>query len=332
MNLDRCAALAVMALFAFSGVCSGQETTLRYVGTLPVNHFITEASETYAKKVAEKTGGKVKIIVHPTSQLYPADAIGAAVATGAVEMGDNITAVWSNSYLAQLMDLPFLIKSPAHAKRAWARDGTLFAAYDEEMSGKGMKTLFVMLLGSGFDLAYNGTGLVSKPDQLKGMKIRSYGLLPARAIRALGASPVAMNPSDMYLAMSQRTIDGAVTALSSIDSRKLYEVSKFATITSSSFIVFPVNINKTKYDALPNSVKQTLLDAGAEVQEAVLQTAVALEGKSLESIKSKGMQIKVLSPGEQREWSEALKPVVAAWEKDAPAQVKKVRMWIESLE
>lgn len=324
------AQMVVIHLIAPWAAAQDKPIVLRYAGTLPITHHISKGQAMFAKLVAEKTGGRVKMETYPASQLYKAHDIVGAVISGAVDIGDNITAVWSKSPVADIMDLPFLIQDAEHARKAWVRDGPLFKAYAADMEKKGMKTLHGMLYGSLFDFSNNGHQLRS-PEDFKGMKIRSYGALAAEAIRALGASPVVLDPAEMYLALQRGTIDGLISGVTSIDQRKLWEVGKYATITSAGFAVFVVNMNTARYHDLPEDVKRAIAAAGAEVQAWSVDESKRQDQISLNFIKEKGVRVYVLNREDREVWGRALEPVTQAWLKRAGKEEREAVEWVRSL-
>lgn len=324
------AQLAAVALLATRATAQDRPIVLRYAGTLPITHHISAGQAMFAKLVGEKTGGRVKIEVYPAGQLYKAHDIVGAVVSGALDIGDNITAVWSKSPVAEIMDVPFLFRDAEHARKAWVRDGPLFKAFSADMEKKGLKTLHVMMFGSLFDFSNNAHQLRS-PKDFKGMKIRSYGALAAEAIRALGAAPVVMDPAEMYLALQRGTIDGLISGVTSIDQRKLWEVGKYATITSAGFAVFAVNVNAARYGSLPDDLKRAIAAAGDEVQAWSVDESKRQDEKSLTFIKEKGVQVHVLTAEEREVWGKTLEPVTQGWLRRASAEEREVLGWVRSL-
>jgi TRAP-type C4-dicarboxylate transport system substrate-binding protein len=257
------------------------EVTLRYAGTQPTSHHNAEGQYMLAKRVKELTHGAVEIEVYPAGQLYKAREIPTAIVSGGADMGFNLTSVWSTDPVSEINDIPFLFKTHEQAAKAWAPDGELFKAFSAKMEAKGMKTIHVMFFGSLFDFGNNERPLV-KTEDFKGMKIRGYGRLAAEGLRALGASPIVMSPGEMYLAIQRGTIDGVITGVSSLKSRKIWEVTKYATITGAAFGVMAVNISKTKWDALSQANKDALLKAGKEVFEWSVGISAARDKEALD--------------------------------------------------
>jgi len=322
--------LGLLAVFFLSlpGYATA-ETVLRYAGTLPTSHHNAEGQYMLSKRVKELTKGEVNIEVYPAGQLYKAREIPTAIVSGGADMGFNLTSVWSTDTVSEINDIPFLFKGHAHAAKAWAQDGELFKAFSEQMASRGMKTVHVMFFGSLFDFGNNKHALVNAAD-FKGMKIRGYGRLAAEGLRALGASPVVMSPGEMYLAIQRGTIDGAITGVTSLKSRKIWEVTKFSTITGATFGVMAVNISKAKWDALPDAHKEALLKAGEEVFKWSVDKSAERDKEALDFIAKNGVKTHVLTAEEKETWSKSFKPAYDAWEKRAGDKEKKLLEWVKA--
>jgi TRAP-type C4-dicarboxylate transport system substrate-binding protein len=305
------------------------ETVLRYAGTLPVTHHLSEAQQTFAELVAEKTNGELRVEVYPAGQLYKAHDIPTAVVTGAIDIGLNLTNVWTRDTISDINDIPFLYRDAEHAKEAWAPDGRLFALYSETLAARQMKPLGVMFFGSLFDFTNIGGPLVS-PEDFEGKKIRAYGALSSEAIRALGGSPTTLDPGEMYLGLQNGTIDGAVTGLTSIDSRKLWEAAEYATIAQAAFGVFAVNMNLSKFNSLTETQQTALMEASQEVFEIIADKSARKDETSLAFLQE-NITVTVLNEEQKAEWSEILEPVVQGWNDRASESEAAVLEWIRGL-
>ncbi len=320
----------LIATTVLAGAASAADVTLRYAGTLPTSHHNAEGQVMFAKRVDELTKGAVEVEVYPAGQLYKAREIPTAIVSGGADMGFNLTGVWSTDPVSEINDIPFLFRDTDHAAKAWASDGPLFKAFADVMATKGMKTVHVMFFGSLFDFGNKGKQLKTGAD-FDSMKIRGYGRLAAEGLRALGASPVVMSPGEMYLAIQRGTIDGAITGVTSLQSRKIWEVVEYATVTSATFGVMAVNISKAKWDSLSDDHKKALLTAGEEVFQWSVGESAKRDKSSLEFITDKGVKTHVLSAEEKSEWKKLFEPAAKSWESRAAAEQKELVAWIEGL-
>ena len=71
--------------------------------------------------------------------------------------------------------------------------------------------------------------------------------------RALGASPTAVDGSEMYAACQTHLVDGTDLPLASIDSFKMYEVQKYASVTNHAWTGYAMVANPDAWNRLPPS-------------------------------------------------------------------------------
>lgn len=330
-KLVRSVIASALAIGVGMSAAQAADITLRYAGTLPTTHHNAEGQTMLAERVAELTDGAIEIEVYPAGQLYGAREIPTAVVSGGADMGFNLTSVWSTDPVSEIPDLPFLFRNHEHAAKAWAPDGELFKAFAAEMDSRGLKTVHVMFFGSLFDFGNNTRPLVKAGD-FDGMKIRGYGRLAAEGLRSLGASPVVMSPGEMYLGIQRGTIDGAITGVTSLETRKLWEVAEYATITGAALGMMAVNMSKEKWESLSPEHQEALMTAGQEVFEWSAKESARRDKSSLDFILDKGMKTHVLSAEEKEAWRELFQPAYDAWQGRASDEHKKLVTWIESIQ
>ena len=317
----------LFANVSFAGSHS-KKIVMKYSGSLPVTHHLTESQNLFAKKVKEKTNGEIEINVFPAAQLYATKAVPSAVATGALEIGYNLFGVWTKDAISEINDVPFLITNYKQAGKAWNNNDRLFKHYTKVMEKRKLKPLGVVIFGSLFDLT-SGKKIVN-PDDFAGMKIRTYSALASESIRALGGSPVTMVPGEMYLGLQNGTIDAAITGLTSIHKRKLWETGNYATIAGAGFGIFAVNMNLDLFNKLSKNHQKALLDSANEVLEWSVTKAEEEDKKSVEFLKSK-INVTVLNADQKKVWANKLEPVKQSWLKKASSEEKKLLNWVASL-
>jgi TRAP-type C4-dicarboxylate transport system substrate-binding protein len=71
---------------------------------------------------------------------------------------------------------------------------------------------------------------LKRPEDWAGLKVRAAGRWQSAQMAAMGASPVATDPAEQYLALQNRTVDCALTAPNLALSLKLYEVARKLTV------------------------------------------------------------------------------------------------------
>ncbi len=315
-------------IFSLLFTTSSFSQTLKYAGTLPIKHHLTESQKLFADKVNEKTNGKLKIEIFPSGQLYKAHEIPSAVATGSVDIGFNLTTVWTKDLISEINDVPFLMVNANQVARAWDRNEKLFKYYSKIMENRQMKTLGVILFGSFFDISSNKK--IVNPEDFNGKKIRTASAISSETIRALGGSPVTMDPAEMYLGLQSGTIDAAITGITSIDQRKLWENSKHVTVAGSAFGVFAVNMNLQTFNKLSKDNQNALMEAAAEVQQWSIERSIKEDSQSEDFLKTKVELIKLNTDQKQR-WINKLEPVKNNWISKANTEEKNIINWVQTL-
>ena len=101
------------------------------------------------------------------------------------------------------------------------------------------------------------------------MKIRSYGELPSETIKALGGAPATLSSGEVYMALQQGTIDGQTSGTTAMYDRKMYDVTKYLTVTNHAFPEFVTAINLKFWNTLSADQKKLIETAAAEVRDDI---------------------------------------------------------------
>lgn len=309
---------------------AGTEATLRFASTLPLTHHVAQAGQMFTDLVNERTEGRVTIEHYPAGQLFAANDMRGAVATGALDMGMVLNGLWSSAAISEIADIPFFLDGYDHANTAFARDGEIFRVYEETLGRTGMKPLFFTNFGSFFDIANNGRQIVA-PADFAGMQIRSPGAMGAQTLEILGASPVVMSPGEMYLGLQRGTIDGASSGVSSFHHRNLWEVAEYVTVTGATMGILAVVVNSAAFDRLSEESQATILEVAAEVQDWSFSRSAEEDEISLNFVTDQGNSVHILSDEERDVLRAALTPVVDGWRARATEAEIAAAEWAEGL-
>ena len=100
---------------------------------------------------------------------------------------------------------------------------------------------------------------IKSPEDFAGLKIRGYSKYSAETIKALGASSVTMGSGEVYMGIQRGTIDGQTSGTTAMRDRKMYEVTKYLTITNHGCPEFLLAINDKSYAKLNDTQKKALM-------------------------------------------------------------------------
>jgi C4-dicarboxylate-binding protein DctP len=111
-------------------------------------------------------------------------------------------------------------------------------------------------------------------------------------------------------------VDAGMTGLTTIPSRKLYEVMDHLTLTNHADVEFMVIINDKVWQGLNDAERGIMAKAAARVEHELRGRIEKEEADSLEFARGK-MKVVALTPQELEAWRKATASVVDVYKKDA---------------
>lgn len=138
--------------------------------------------------------------------------------------------------------------------------------------------------------AYNYMGIkpVLKIEDLKGLRVRGYGL-QVNALPNLGAVPVAIAGPEVYDALNRGTIDGVLYPWSTAVSYSLQEVSKYRTKIDFGAVFGVVAINLDTWNKLDPRAQQIMLDLAKQIPAQFVTTFKTQEAAAVAKLDQKGV-------------------------------------------
>ena len=269
-----------------SAVAQTIELKLGHVGS-PGSLFDLSSIE-FAKRVKEKTGGKVVLQVYGASQLGDDTELMQKVKLGTVDMALPSTVMSSVVPAFGLFEMPYLVKDRDHMKRidkeiVWP---TLVPIAEKA----GYRILATW--ENGFRQITNNLRAIKAPGDLKGIKLRvPKGKWRVRMFQAYGASPSAMGLSEVFVALQTGVMDGEENPLTQIYTSKFQEVQKYLSMTDHVYTPAYVVTSPRKFDALPEALRKQIQEAAQETQAFVYQTGAKMDDELLGKLKQSGMQV-----------------------------------------
>jgi TRAP-type C4-dicarboxylate transport system substrate-binding protein len=293
------------------------QTELRFAHQFPTTHFASKISiEPFAKAVEEKSGGRLRLKVFPAEQLAKAGGLLDAIKNRVADAGFvGVTYVTEKMPLTSVVEIPGLFGD--------VRRG--YGAYEKLMQEElmqlehlpyGVRPLYGAVTPP-YQLVLRKQMQLDDIGALAGLKLRVPGATGALAAEAIGAVPVRLPPSDLYLGLERGTVDGAIQVSASVDSLKLQEVSK--TITTNAgmgTVAFVTFINEDVWQGLPPDLQKVLVEAGAETGAKGAAVFDGVNAKAYKGLEEAGMSVITLSPKVEGQFAERLQAVEKAWLED----------------
>ena len=277
-----------------------------------------QGAQIWSDLVRERTDGRINIKVYPGTSLVQGDQTRefTAIRQGVIDMAVGSTINWSPQVKQlNLFSLPFLMPD--------------YAAIDALVQGEVGKEMFKIIEKAGVvplawgEIGYrqlsNSRQAVSKPEDLKGMKLRVVGSpLYIDTFTALGANPTQMSWADAQPALASGAVDGQENPLSIYTGAKLYDVAqKYLTLWNyvADPLVFVVNreVWESWSEADRKIVREAALEAGKK-EIAIARKGVTPEDPSLlKEIEGHGVTVTSLTEAQHDAFVKVTKPVYDKW-------------------
>jgi TRAP-type C4-dicarboxylate transport system substrate-binding protein len=273
--------------------------TLKLADTFPPTGFVPEMLQSWAKKITERTGGKVRFQFFWSDSLFKQ-------ADGAVNLAAGVAdfARVASTYDPARTQLWMTLDMPFNAKDYWCGMSSSVTTQQEEPNLK--KTFdqlgFMPIMGySSGHFHFLSRQPVEKVSDLKGKRFRSYGGARIKMYELVGISPIFMPYSQIYEAVERGVVDGAEATILLTDSFKHYEIAKNMTIATMGYVLAsPISISMKRWNSFPESLKKIFREVGIEHDQEYSRRMMELEGVKLKEFQDKhGMKVLHLSKEDQ---------------------------------
>jgi len=278
---------------------------LTYSIFFPDPHIQCQTAKAWAAEIEKRTGGKVKITIHPGGTLTAADKCYDGVVNGISDIGMSCFAYTRGRFpLLEGLDLPVGYPDGATATRV---------ATELAMKYKPAEIGDVHLLY----IHAHGPGILAskKPvrtlEDMKGLKVRATGL-STKIVEALGGNPVAMPQPDTYEALQKGVVEATLCPIETLKGWKQGEAINYVTdssnigYTTAMFVI----MNQKSWDKLPADVQQVFTETSREwvAKQGAAWDQADEEGQAF--VKELNREIIELAPEQQALWKERVQPIL----------------------
>ena len=146
---------------------------------------------------------------------------------------------------------------------------------------------------------------IRKPEDIKGVKIRSAGPTFAAMWQHAGASIVSIPSNEVYNALQTGVADATDTSAGSFVSFRLYEQVKCITAPGDNALWFmyePVLMSKKSFDKLTKAQQDVLVKAGKKSEEYFNKASKGLDEDLVSTFKKNNVEVITLTPAEYDAW------------------------------
>jgi len=272
-------------------------------------HSLYIAAEDFKNRVEEKTGGKVKVNIYPSSQLGSAREMMEQTTIGTLDMTFAATSDWAiglNVPELSVFELPFLYANLDDQKKA------IEDILPNEINSM-LETSKVRLLFT-FSNGIRDSLLKYKPintlDDIKGLKMRTpESVLSVTTWKNLGAVNVVSPWSEVYTVLQQGVSDAIEADAVGMVNMNLQEVGKYYSKTAHQGNIYITCISKDKWNSIPQELQVLVEEAGFESMQKQIDGRNAQDAEALDVLASAGVIINEVPESERDKMREAEKSI-----------------------
>lgn len=281
-------ALAGAVLFSLPALA---QTKWNLPAAYPADNPHTENLNLFAKDVADATGGKLQMTVHPGASLFKAPEIKRAVQTGQAQAGEVLISLHENEDPIYGLDVvPFLATSFDQARKLWEVQRP---AVEKKLASQGLMLLFAV--------PWAPQGIYAKKDinsleDMKGLKWRAYNVGTSRIGELVGAQAVTIQAAELPQALATGVVNAFMSSGGTGYDSKVWESLTHFYDTQAWIPKNVTFVNKAAFDALDKPTQEAILKSAKAAEERGWKMWQEKAGWYLDQLKAKGMKVQPPSP------------------------------------
>lgn len=272
--------------------------------------FRDRLARQFATELEKRSGGALKMEVHPNNALTPANQQFDALNKGQMSASVlPLNMLFPRIQALQVTQLPCIIKN-----------------YDQAMRWKGApigREIKTMLEEEGLVpimWLWQPAGLLSiqrpilGPDDVKDIRVRSMGKSIDELMKMAGALVTPMAAADVPKAFRDRKLEVVLTSSTSLSEFKLQEVCKGVTTPRQRALFYfpiPILFSKTVFDSLTPEQRKIVEEVGEALETQALTWARADDQKLAESFLANNAQVAEMDEEQFLAWQRIAK--LSAW-------------------
>jgi tripartite ATP-independent transporter DctP family solute receptor len=244
-----------------------------------------------AEEVTKRSHGTLNVVFHGGTLLSRELEIMDAVKSGNIALGAPAGAACTVFPEMCVFLTPYLVRDYNHAYAMF--NGEIGKSLDETFQKK-YKVKVIFFYDYGFRHFWNNRRPINTPADLKGLKLRvQQGRVFADTVNGLGASAVPMPWGEVVPAAQQGVIDGADLPIYNINALKVYEVSKYVSLTYHNYGPTLLVMNLDIWTSLTPEQQKLFMAVGREAQKKIRELTESVDNlaKAKEILEAKGMKV-----------------------------------------
>ena len=299
----RAALLALAGILAAAAPAAAVD--LRYSLFHTKTDAFAIAEDKWMEAVTRRTDGRIKFKPAYAGSLFTLTEAFDAVQSGAVDVALVAVSVLSGKIpdVSPFEPLGAYSEGPRFAEMMREAEPILESIFTQH------KVVYLWSQGAPSVINVCRNKHTKLPADYKGLKLRTAGRWQGFQMRALGASPIVLDPGSQYQALQTGTIDCALAVNNLALSFKLHEPAKFITQYG-----MPVNLTITLmtpkvFEGLSAEDRKTLREVSREITMGSMLPMMEAQNAAAAKMKEQGANIYYLTDAEQKIFQETSRGV-----------------------
>ncbi|NIC05491.1 TRAP transporter substrate-binding protein [Billgrantia bachuensis] len=280
----------------------------------PPGYPNTEALESFAESVTERTEGRLTVQVYNNGVLGDQPDAIEQTRSGALDFANfNMGPMGPIVNETNVLSLPFIFSSIEHMHEVM--DGEIGQQFADALAEKNLIAL--SWFDSGARSLYNTERPIHTPEDVQGLKVRVMNNdLYVEMIEALGGNATPMAYGEVYQALKTGVLDGAENNYPSFESSNHYEAVDYYSLTEHLIIPECLCIAKASWEALSPEDQEIVREEAIKASELQRQLWVEGSQESRQIVLDAGIEINEVE--DKAAFQEKMEPVYAAFIEENP--------------
>ena len=288
MSIRPIHVLAAYVAFALALPATAQEMTMGNVN--PPRHGTSLAAQQFIDKVAELSGGKVKITHHHSGALGGEREVAQQIQLGAVDFGPITTAPLSTLIPEMsVFQLPYIFRDYDHVFNALDKSDVITKYYESVLDKKGLR--LIGFIAAGYRGIY-GHGAINSIADVKGKKVRvQEDRILVATFKALGmiSTPIAF--PEVATALQTKVIDYAEGGVNTFYHNKFYDIVKYVADVRHTHQAVALVMSKASWGKLDAAGQKAVTDAWAHARTFNRKFILDEDKQIQDQVREKGVTI-----------------------------------------
>ncbi len=258
---------AAVAAACCSSLPASAQQIIKATDVHPLGYPTVEALVRLGNKLEKATNGKYKLQMFPSMQLGGEKEMIEQAQVGALQIA-RISVGPMGPIVDELnvFNMPFVFKDEAHMRKVI--DGPIGAEMLTKLSNSSARLIALGWMDAGTRNVYSDKP-VTKPADLKGMKIRMMGNpLFVETMNAMGGNGIAMGFNELHQALQTGVVDGAENNEPTLFAQNHYQTPKGKVYSLTGHLIIPEIFvySKASWDKLPKGDQDLIRKLSREAQ------------------------------------------------------------------